>query len=223
MVQIFDDSSLINRWHFLFTLDNTYHFPICVWLVDTHPYNAPICFVKPTNDMHIKVKHPSASTSHYEILIEISAIFLGEHVCRCHWKGLSSVSARLGANLEWFAGIDPSDDCDIRWTSTGLLKAEEWQKSATKESSESALQSILVPDAVKLSTNPIVRFSPISSNKSNCSWRSATLSDGRFWHADSLPNKLALNADADQLKFKFRHWNHLWGTHQGIVDISYSG
>ncbi|CRK96015.1 CLUMA_CG009455, isoform A [Clunio marinus] len=34
---------------------NTYHIPICIWLMDTHPYNAPICYVKPTTDMHIKV------------------------------------------------------------------------------------------------------------------------------------------------------------------------
>lgn len=36
-------------------VENTYHIPICIWLMDTHPYNAPICYVKPTADMHIKV------------------------------------------------------------------------------------------------------------------------------------------------------------------------
>lgn len=34
---------------------NTYHIPVCIWLMDTHPDNAPICYVKPTQDMHIKV------------------------------------------------------------------------------------------------------------------------------------------------------------------------
>lgn len=34
---------------------NTYHIPICIWLLDTHPRYAPICYVKPTSDMHIKV------------------------------------------------------------------------------------------------------------------------------------------------------------------------
>ncbi|RZC36857.1 tumor susceptibility gene 101 protein [Asbolus verrucosus] len=33
---------------------NTYNIPICIWLIDTHPKNAPICYVKPTSDMSIK-------------------------------------------------------------------------------------------------------------------------------------------------------------------------
>lgn len=45
-----DDSSRL-----VLNLENTYHIPICIWLMDTHPYNAPICYVKPTPDMHIKV------------------------------------------------------------------------------------------------------------------------------------------------------------------------
>lgn len=32
-----------------------YNIPICIWLIDTHPKNAPICYVKPTSDMSIKV------------------------------------------------------------------------------------------------------------------------------------------------------------------------
>ncbi|XP_072400083.1 tumor susceptibility gene 101 protein isoform X2 [Diabrotica undecimpunctata] len=34
---------------------NVYNIPICIWLIDTHPENAPICYVKPTSDMSIKV------------------------------------------------------------------------------------------------------------------------------------------------------------------------
>uniref|UniRef100_A0A182JGT1 UEV domain-containing protein n=1 Tax=Anopheles atroparvus TaxID=41427 RepID=A0A182JGT1_ANOAO len=34
---------------------NTYNIPVCIWLMDTHPRNAPICYVKPTPDMRIKV------------------------------------------------------------------------------------------------------------------------------------------------------------------------
>ncbi|XP_056631868.1 tumor susceptibility gene 101 protein isoform X2 [Diorhabda sublineata] len=34
---------------------NLYNIPICIWLMDTHPLNAPICYVKPTMDMSIKV------------------------------------------------------------------------------------------------------------------------------------------------------------------------
>lgn len=32
-----------------------YNIPVCIWLMDTHPQNAPLCFVKPTPDMSIKV------------------------------------------------------------------------------------------------------------------------------------------------------------------------
>ena len=47
---LIDDSSMNSR-----IIDNTYHIPICIWVMDTHPYNAPICYVMPTVDMHIKV------------------------------------------------------------------------------------------------------------------------------------------------------------------------
>ncbi|XP_072016555.1 tumor susceptibility gene 101 protein-like isoform X2 [Amphiura filiformis] len=33
---------------------NTYNIPVCIWLMDTHPDNPPLCFVKPTPDMLIK-------------------------------------------------------------------------------------------------------------------------------------------------------------------------
>lgn len=36
-------------------LGNYYNIPICIWLMDTHPNNAPMCYVKPTADMSIKV------------------------------------------------------------------------------------------------------------------------------------------------------------------------
>lgn len=32
-----------------------YNIPVCVWLLDTHPYNSPMCYVKPTAYMQIKV------------------------------------------------------------------------------------------------------------------------------------------------------------------------
>ncbi|GLV33975.1 Tumor susceptibility gene 101 [Carabus blaptoides fortunei] len=34
---------------------NIYNIPVCIWLMDTHPKNAPLCYVKPTSDMSIKV------------------------------------------------------------------------------------------------------------------------------------------------------------------------
>lgn len=48
----------------LFCLDGTipvtykgsvYNIPVCICLMDTHPKNAPICYVRPTADMLIKV------------------------------------------------------------------------------------------------------------------------------------------------------------------------
>jgi hypothetical protein len=39
----------------LCSVGNVYNIPICIWLMDTHPYNAPMCYVKPTYGMHIKV------------------------------------------------------------------------------------------------------------------------------------------------------------------------
>ncbi|KAM6461260.1 tumor susceptibility gene 101 protein isoform X2 [Python bivittatus] len=41
---------------------NTYNIPICLWLLDTYPFNPPICFVKPTSSMTIKTgKHVDAN------------------------------------------------------------------------------------------------------------------------------------------------------------------
>ncbi|KAG8232618.1 hypothetical protein J437_LFUL012974, partial [Ladona fulva] len=34
---------------------NYYNIPVCVWLMDTHPYHAPMCYVKPTPEMEIRV------------------------------------------------------------------------------------------------------------------------------------------------------------------------
>uniref|UniRef100_A0A1B6GN30 UEV domain-containing protein n=3 Tax=Cuerna arida TaxID=1464854 RepID=A0A1B6GN30_9HEMI len=34
---------------------NTYNIPVCIWLMDTYPNHAPVCYVKPTVDMQIKV------------------------------------------------------------------------------------------------------------------------------------------------------------------------
>ncbi|XP_029437941.1 tumor susceptibility gene 101 protein [Rhinatrema bivittatum] len=45
---------------------NIYNIPICLWLLDTYPYNPPICFVKPTSSMTIKTgKHVDANGKVY--------------------------------------------------------------------------------------------------------------------------------------------------------------
>ncbi|KAK6170263.1 hypothetical protein SNE40_018695 [Patella caerulea] len=33
---------------------NQYNIPVCIWVLDTHPYNPPMAYVKPTNTMQIK-------------------------------------------------------------------------------------------------------------------------------------------------------------------------
>lgn len=33
---------------------NTYNIPVEIWIMDTHPYNPPLCYVKPTADMKIR-------------------------------------------------------------------------------------------------------------------------------------------------------------------------
>merc|ERR1711936_940342 len=44
----------------------TYNIPISLWLLDTHPYHAPLAFVKPTPDMQVKVsKHVDAAGKIY--------------------------------------------------------------------------------------------------------------------------------------------------------------
>ena len=43
-----------------------YNIPVSLWLLETHPYHAPICYVKPTTDMQIKVsKHVDQSGKIY--------------------------------------------------------------------------------------------------------------------------------------------------------------
>ncbi|KAF7702249.1 tumor susceptibility 101a [Silurus meridionalis] len=45
---------------------NVYNIPVCLWLLDTYPYNPPICFVKPTSAMMIKTgKHIDANGKIY--------------------------------------------------------------------------------------------------------------------------------------------------------------
>ena len=49
-------------WYFRFqTAGRTYNIPIVIWLMDTHPSHAPVCFVDPTPDMCLK---PSRNMDH---------------------------------------------------------------------------------------------------------------------------------------------------------------
>ncbi|XP_037813521.1 tumor susceptibility gene 101 protein [Lucilia sericata] len=57
---VFNDGSTRDLFNLQGTIpvvykNNTYYIPICIWLMDTHPMNAPMCFVKPTPNMLIKV------------------------------------------------------------------------------------------------------------------------------------------------------------------------
>jgi len=45
---------------------NNYNIPVSLYLLDTHPYHAPLCYVKPTSDMQVKVsKHVDAAGKIY--------------------------------------------------------------------------------------------------------------------------------------------------------------
>lgn len=72
----------------------TYNIPICVWLLETHPYNAPMCYVKPTNDMQIKISQHVDQTGKIYLpylhdwkhsssdligLIQVMVVVFGEH------------------------------------------------------------------------------------------------------------------------------------------------
>jgi ESCRT-I complex subunit TSG101 len=57
---VFNDGSSDNLFNVNGTIpinykNNTYNIPVCIWLMSSHPNNAPICYVKPTPDMRIKV------------------------------------------------------------------------------------------------------------------------------------------------------------------------
>lgn len=50
----------------MISVGNVYNIPVCLWLLDTYPYNPPICFVKPTSAMMIKTgKHIDANGKIY--------------------------------------------------------------------------------------------------------------------------------------------------------------
>ncbi|XP_036337228.1 tumor susceptibility gene 101 protein-like [Rhagoletis pomonella] len=57
---VFNDGSSKDLFNLAGTIpvvykNNTYYIPIIIWLMDTHPQNAPMCFVRPTPTMQIKV------------------------------------------------------------------------------------------------------------------------------------------------------------------------
>lgn len=73
---------------------NVYNIPICIYIMDTHPNNAPICYVRPTADMQIKVSmfvdqngkiympylHDwKANSSDLLGLIQVMIVTFGEH------------------------------------------------------------------------------------------------------------------------------------------------
>ncbi|XP_027624297.1 ubiquitin-conjugating enzyme E2 variant 3 isoform X6 [Tupaia chinensis] len=63
---VFKDSSQKELLNFTGTIPvmyqgNTYNIPICFWILDSHPFAPPICFLKPTANMGISVgKHVDA-------------------------------------------------------------------------------------------------------------------------------------------------------------------
>ena len=47
----------IMKEYYIFIFDvagNNYNIPVCIWILDTHPYNPPMAYVRPTPVMQIK-------------------------------------------------------------------------------------------------------------------------------------------------------------------------
>ena len=63
--QNYNDWWMLMFWWTLFSslyTGSTYNIPICIWVLETHPYNPPLCFVRPTSTMLIKPsKHVDAN------------------------------------------------------------------------------------------------------------------------------------------------------------------
>lgn len=51
------DTRTVSKYYtdfFMISSGSIYNIPIGIWILDTHPYNPPMVFVKPTNTMQIK-------------------------------------------------------------------------------------------------------------------------------------------------------------------------
>ena len=49
-----------------------YNIPVSLYLLDTHPYHAPLCFVKPTPDMQVEEMVTKKSTQHGLVQVKVS-------------------------------------------------------------------------------------------------------------------------------------------------------
>ncbi len=83
-------------YHDLF-LGANYNIPVCLWLMDTHPYNPPMVFVRPTATMQIKQgKHVDANGKIY-----LPYLHEWKHVS----KDLKSLWSTAGMvpEMEWYS------------------------------------------------------------------------------------------------------------------------
>lgn len=111
-------------------LDNTYHIPICIWLMDTHPYNAPLGYVKPTSDMQIKVSmyvdyNGKIYLPYLHDWNPVSVIFFYLH--SYHRLKMATMSINLSVlytvNIGAI-GSYSSDGCDIWRNATSICKTK---------------------------------------------------------------------------------------------------
>ena len=84
-----DDPFIFTDVSIIFPQGQNYNIPISLWLMDTHPYHAPLCFVKPTPDMQIKVNAESLLTD--VLLLTKISVFLGEQTCGPQWQDLPAL------------------------------------------------------------------------------------------------------------------------------------
>lgn len=117
----------------MFSIGNVYNIPVCLWLLDTYPYNPPICFVKPTSAMMIKTgKHIDANGKIYlPYLHEWKHVSNTCPINRLEWCGINITTCRyaflvvispLHCHIASVRPVwaDPGDDCCV-WGRTSCV------------------------------------------------------------------------------------------------------
>ncbi|CAF95809.1 unnamed protein product [Tetraodon nigroviridis] len=106
---------------------NVYNIPVCLWLLDTYPFNPPICFVKPTSAMMIKTgKHIDANGKIYlPYLHEWKHVSLSFSLCVFGVDGVFVVANQTSLCFSVTASVGPlrsdsGDDCGV-WGRTSRV------------------------------------------------------------------------------------------------------
>ncbi|KAL3881945.1 hypothetical protein ACJMK2_028328 [Sinanodonta woodiana] len=121
---------------------STYNIPIAIWLMDTHPYNPPVAYVKPTSSMQIipgpnvdsngKIELPYLREWIYPNsdllgLIQILTIIFGEE---------PPVYSRVGPSVR----TQPNEDDELWMLRDELRRVEERKREKMKEEEKKQLR-----------------------------------------------------------------------------------